>query len=290
MSQERLLDPSLASSFDAIADLYEPVQEALPPNTRWYVVGGLATAALRHPSTTIDTAGVVSTTYEADMPALRPNGTVRDVDILVDAVLEPQTVQQAKEAALTAVAGRLEVSLFGFDNAHEHAADKLSFLSRRVMDQEGQRYHQLGPIRQKVPEESYETWTLELPNGSRVPMLHPVGHVLAYRGRSVSGLRPKDTEKFYDMVYKIFDHEPFKIELADGMFAPWNAFTNAVANIRHGHMPPPELVRPGTSRAELRAMRWQGRLLKIAESHPKIVDICQSPVMQKIFSSAVRAA
>lgn len=284
-----LSDPSFASSFDCISGLQEPLNEALP-NMRWYVVGGLATAALRHPQTIIHAEGTIEATYDADIPAYRPNGTLRDVDILVDAVLDKRTMNHAKSVAQMVLDNRLEVSLFGFDDASAHAADKFSFLSRRVKDAQGQRYHQLGAVKQPVSSESYDPWRLVLPNNKELPVLHPVGHILAYRSRSVSGLRPKDTEKFYEMANKIFTHTAFRQELSEGLFADWNTFANTIAAIRHGRQPRPELLRDNTSRAEIAAMRWQGRLLKTLEAHPKIVDICQSHFMQRIFSSAVRAA
>jgi len=284
-----LADPSLASSFDAISGLQEPLTEALP-DTRWYVVGGLATAALRHPQTVIHPEGVIEATRHADTFVTRPNGTLRDVDILVDDVLAPEIMQHAKRVAEEVVDGRLEVSLFGFDDAVKHAGDKLSFLSRRVRDANGQRYHQLGPVRQPVPSESYEPWKLVLPNKTEVPVLHPVGHLLAYRSRSISGLRPKDTQKFYEMANNIFSQQVFRDELKYGAFASWNQFANTIAAIRHGGKASQEIVPADTPRAEIFAMRWQGRLLKMLEANPKIVDVCQSAFMQRIFSSIVRSA
>ena len=92
------------------------------------------------------------------------------------------------------------------------------------------------------------------------------------------------------MTSKIFAHQALRDELTEGKFASWNQFANTIATIRHGGKPGQEILRDNTSRAEITAMRWQGRLLKVLEANPKVVDICQSSFMQRVFSSAVRAA
>ncbi|MGF7228903.1 MAG: hypothetical protein ACQR33_02850 [Candidatus Saccharibacteria bacterium] len=280
--------------FEVITDMDSALFEALPEGARYFVVGGIATAALVDPETHIDhNERMIFVRKSADISATRPNGTQRDVDILVDAVLTPEQATRAKKAAEEVVDGHLEVSLFGFDNQQTYANERFHFLSRRLMSQNDQRAYQLGPLLQPTPVETYEPWNLVLPNDQLVGVLNPVGHLLAYRMRSVSGLRPKDHEKFGHMHQNIeqsLGSRAFREQLHDGPFASWNAFANAAAAIRIGdpkHIPA-EMLREGTTTTELAVMRWQGRLLRTLESQERLVTFAQGAAMQRALKPLIR--
>lgn len=292
---DRYLAPG-DGSFEAIANLDKALSESLPEQMNYFVVGGIVAAALADPATRIiEDEQVIMASPRSDIAAMRPNGTLRDVDILVDGVLAPDEAAQAKEACEVVVNDRLEVSLFGFDDQETYAQERFHFLSRRLRTPDDQRSYQLGPLLQPTPAESYKPWELVLPSEQRVQVLHPLGQLLAYRMRSVSGLRPKDHEKFGQMhrnIEQALGERAFREQLHDGPFASWNAFANAAAAIRIGdpkHIPA-EMLRDGTTTTELAVMRLQGRLLRTLESHDGLVTIAQGAVAQRVLKSLVRSA
>lgn len=279
--------PYEQTCFNAIADLDEALQDALPDHT-YFVVGGIATAAYRHEQTVFDVATRTATVPpEADMWTHRPNHTLRDVDILVGGMVEPTQAQHAKQAVERAIDNKLEVSLFGFEPYEDTISRRLEPLSHRLQNRAGECFYKMGAVVQEVPSATYEQpWRLVLPNGAAVDALHPVGHALAYEFRSVGGLRGKDREKHTDMT-QIVSQQLGEAALteADAQFASWRQFAQNLEHVRNGSFTQiaPESLRPGASRLELRAMRLMGRALGAAERQERIVSLAQSERMQRML-------
>jgi hypothetical protein len=293
MTVDRLPDIAhFQSSFEAIAGLGAVMEEHLQGEFPHFVVGGIATAALVHPDTVIDvsTRRIIAA-EAADIPTRRPNGTMRDVDVLIGGVVHQSLMQQAKTDIEQATAQSLEASVFSFDAYHSHMHEKSGWISRRLQQTNETVSYQLGPIIQHVQPTSYEPWTLELPKGmGEVSVLNPVGQLAAYAMRSISGIRAKDTEKFAQMRTNILQYRELKNDLHHGPFKEWKQFADTLTAIRRGQPLEYDNIQPGTTRRDIAMLRWRGRLLKMVEQHPFVVDVAQKPGMQKALNTFVRAA
>jgi hypothetical protein len=293
MPIERLPDvATYQSSFEAIANIDAIMEKAVGGDFPYFVVGGIATAALVHPSTIIDTRERrIIAAEAADIPTLRPNGTVRDVDVLVGGVVRQSVMRQAGANIELSTGNSLEASVFGFDLHHNHATERSGWISRRLQQTDETMSYQLGPVIQPVQPTSYEPWTLELPRGlGEVSVLNPVGQMAAYAMRSISGVRPKDAAKFTQMRANVLQHAELKEALYDGAFKEWKQFADTLNAIRAGKPLEHDNIQPGTTKRDIAALRWRGRLLRSVESRSNIVDIAQKPVVQKILNTFVRAA
>jgi hypothetical protein len=277
--------------FNAITDLDEVMHDALPQTT-YFIVGGIATAAYQHEGTFFDPEEQVAyADVAADVPVLRPNKTLRDVDILVASVLDPEESLHAKRVVEKAVDGRLEVSLFGFDPYETTITNRFELLSRRLQNRAGECFYKMGAAVQYVPAETYQQpWQLALPDGARVNALHPVGHTLAYKVRSAGGLRGKDHEKHTAMTQNIAQKlGSTAVAEAEAQFASWREFANTLDQIRSGNYDQLSALslRPDASWLELRALRWQGRTLGALERQERLVSIAQSPLAQRMLKRAI---
>jgi hypothetical protein len=281
----------------AISELDDAMRDSLGPWQRYFVLGGIASGALRHPDTVIDTATrtVIAAEGSGEL-TVRQNGTTRDIDILVDDVLTDETADRVKASVAEATGGALVVSVFGLD-AHtpDTPASRLKntathWVSRRTIDENRTHRYELHPLSQAVPRESYEPWRLYTPDNRVVNIFNPAGHVLAYAMRSVSGVRAKDTDKLYEMTNNVLRHPELKDEIKEGVFRPWLDFAVAVYDMRDNTLPPDSpLIKEGTNRVELAAARWKGKLLHFIEDQERIVDIAQHERIQKLLNFVIRA-
>lgn len=293
MSVEGLQDiSSYQSSYEVIADLDTDMQRHLKGVVPYFVVGGIATAALAHPATVIDCENRrIHAADRSDIATRRHNGTLRDVDILIGSTVTPLLMTEIHQSLTRKIDGRLEVSVFGFDEYAAHASDRRGWISRRLEHDRTDNYYQLGPVIQEVHKESYQPWRLQLPAGlGEVSVLNPVGHLAAYAMRSISGIRAKDTEKFAKMRTNILQHPALQHDLHHGPFKEWKQFADTLTAIRRGQPLEHDNIQPGTTKRDIAQLRWRGRLLKMVEQHPTVVDVAQKPAVQKILNTFVRAA
>lgn len=293
MSVENLQDiGGFQSSYEVIAGLDATMEHRLHDAVPYFVVGGIATAALAHPATVIDCSNRrIVAAEQSDIATRRHNGTLRDVDILIGSTVTPLLMAGIHQDLTNKVDGRLEVSVFGFDDYTTHASDKRGWISRRLEHDRTDNFYQLGPVVQQVNSESYEPWKLQLPKDmGEVSVLHPVGHLAAYAMRSISGIRAKDTTKFSQMRTNILQHPALQHDLHHGPFKEWKQFADTLTAIRHGRPLEHDNIQPGTTKRDIAQLRWRGRLLKMVEKHPTVVDVAQKPVMQKVLNIFVRAA
>lgn len=282
--------------YDAVAELHDAMSQQLFPGEHYYVLGGIATGAIIHPDSVIDHAATtVVAAPDSAVSVWRDNDTKRDVDILVASVLTDSEAFMLKEAAAAAVAGRLTLSLFGVDVYHERLGvperalyTAKDWTSRRTLDERGVHRYELFPLQQAVPSESYEPWRLLMPNGHEVQVLNPAAHMLAYVMRSVSGLRPKDTAKFDDMLRRVTNDPVLMEQIYDGPLRPWFDFAWASHELKNGRLSPDSpLLRPGVSRAELQAFGIKGRALHRVEGNPTIQKLAQSELGAKLLKPIV---
>jgi hypothetical protein len=294
MSQEA----KAVDCYTAIQNLDEAMRGVIPEGAEYFTLGGIVSGALRHPDTRFD-HDVLATYAAPDSPegVLRDNGTRRDVDLLVSAVLTKKEAEAIKEEVARAIDDALVVSVFGLDR-YKPKANRLrrtiavpkSWTSRRTIDDGGVNRYELFPLSQEVPAETYEPWSLVLPSGAKVSTLSPAGHVEAYSMRSISGLRPKDAKKVAAMRGRVESDEIFSEQMHEGMFKPWEEFAQGIRDLRDGLMfEDDSMLRDGTSWIDMYAFGVKGRGLKTAESKDTIVDFAQKEWVQKILNVFVGA-
>lgn len=281
--------------YDVLSEFDAAVRDGMSPGHEYFMLGGVPTAALVHADTVIDkTSQTVVAAPDCAPGLLRENGSRRDIDVLIGTVLGKPDSRKIKSNIIEATGNSLVVSVFGYDKRKE-TSTALSrtlrsgeFLSSRTVDEKGILRYELFPVEQVVPPQSYDPWRLQLPDGSMVQMLHPAGHVLAYRMRSISGLRHKDGSKYHAMRANV---EPlFQPEINDGPFRPWLDFANTLYSIRKGHFVIDSQLVPGTMNGTLRLAQQKAQLLAKLESYTSLVNLVQgNALIQRLANIFVRA-
>lgn len=184
--------------YEVVQELDPAMRTVLEDGQRYFVVGGTAGAALEHPDTHFDhDEGMTYAAPDSDKSIFREeNGTRRDLDVLIDGVLSKEEKQAIHDVVEAATDEQLKISIFGFEphvptmsGMQRFLQGVTTFTSDRTIDQHGVRRIELFPIAQPVQDESFEPYTLVTPQGGTFPTFSPVGHVLAYRTRSITGLR-----------------------------------------------------------------------------------------------------
>ena len=80
--------------YDVIGELDAATHDILAPRQQYYVLGGVATAALKHPVSVFDhQTNRLIAAVDSGESVLRDNDTKRDIDLLV---LDVLTAEQAK--------------------------------------------------------------------------------------------------------------------------------------------------------------------------------------------------
>lgn len=263
--------------YDAINDLDEALTAHLPLESKYFVLGGIATSAIKHPGSEYShSARTVLADHASGDPILRENETVRDVDILVNHILSEDEASKLVAVVEEAVP-ELEVSVFGFESHEELEAKNAAartasaWTSQRTIDQDGAIRYELFPLQQAVQPESFEPWRLETDGGLGVSVLSPPGHLLAYGMRSISGVRYKDTQKLLDMGEKVLADPAFVHEMTDGVFKEWLEFACSIYNLRDG------IARPAhVTATEAAIFKAKSRTLRYLESKEGLIKIAQS--------------
>ncbi len=173
--------------FEAVKDIDTVIRGSLDPSQRYFAVGGIATSAIRHEDTNYDfRQRLVVPSPEAADPILRENSTTRDIDLIIADVIEDEQAEEIVKRVSEVTP--LVVSVFGLDKYRPPSkAIKLvntatDWTSRRTADEDGNIRLELFPLTQVLQPESFDPWTLELPETDRaLSVLSPPGHMLAYR-------------------------------------------------------------------------------------------------------------
>lgn len=189
-------------------------------------VGGLVTDALLMPTTRIDNdARMIVVDSDSVIPTLRPNGTVKDIDLLAFTA-NHSAVKEGLDAVSDVVAQnypRTSVSLSGYDTGHHEG--HFQFVTRTVYQNDATVALSMGAIRQEIPrwhlEDSWSLWY----GDAYMNILHPAAHLASYKVRSITGVRPKDADKVRALQARLQDELPPE-EL--NMYDVWGQFAETV--------------------------------------------------------------
>ncbi len=281
--------------FDVLQDLDTFMRDQLPDGEPYYVLGGIPSKALCDPDTWIDTdKHQVLASEQSDPSIFRDKGSRRDVDIFLGGVHEKIFNYQVKNAVSKLIGKQLKVSVSSF-SARETTETNgqfrfglMDWIADRTIDEDGVYRYELHPLEVAVDPSSYEPWELVTPQGSALSIFHPIGHVLAYRMRSVSGLRHKDREKVPEMEENVFESPELGKEMEDGIFREWKLFADAMAALRSGRFWNPDLKREGINIFDPVAFWAKSHILSGLEHFDVVVDLAQrgSPekVLDKLFN------
>jgi hypothetical protein len=278
--------------FDVLGDVDAAVREVLTPDQPYYVLGGIATAAIKDPDSVFDhqTSRLIAS-REANEPVIRENGTRRDIDVLVLDVLSEDQATKVKLAISVAVGKSLVVSTFGL-NWHEESSKLASvgnlfsdWTSKRTLDEHGKLRYELQPLEQEVPRESFSPWALELPNGDEVAILNPAAHMLAYYMRSISGLRVKDQAKVEIMRQRILTDPLFVEQVHDGPLKSWVSFADDIAKL--GNKGDARELGYDLGRVTTFVAHQKSKMLRFFESNETIVKHAQKGILQAMLKPFV---
>jgi len=184
------------------------------------LMGGVGSAALMHPGTHFDdVSGYLETSrdFTTDNPKLglaRENGTPRDLDTLVVSQ-DPNIIQAVADVAEQTIGNRLQVEVFGLQPGLKlYDQTSSPFGIRALKTVLSDRYvcgdalkKSIFPFAVDLDPDALRPWTLVV-DGQQWPTLGPGATLLNYLTRSISGLRPKDTDKFHDMAANVFNKLP----------------------------------------------------------------------------------
>lgn len=276
--------------YDFIGNI-NPVLRAEMGDRKFYVVGGIVTSILLDNETVIDEENKTTVARSnINLSNYRSDGSKRDLDIVFLDKLVPKERKHLKKVIATAIDNRLVPSVFDLkdykENRNHVKANLLDWLSKRTIDENGIIRYELFPLSQEVCQESFDQWFFKVANSdSKTPMLHPVGHVLAYKTRSIYGVKHKDQAKVSDMFDKIINLSPnFKYEAESGIFKDWRHFAELIETLNREHS-----SENSVKLVDFLAFRLKSRILSSLESNPKIVTLSYSNFINRILETIIHS-
>ena len=163
------------------------------------VVGGLGLHAVTN-AAEIDWGNhVVYLPGGVCLPRLRENGTVRDLDTLVQST-DKAVVKSCRQEIADAIGDKLVVSAFGLNPYEKNRRGIFDFVGDRYVDNEGRLYWRLGGIETEIPSASLDQWLVKRDGETVCAVLNPIAQLGAYGCRSITGWRPKDKEKVEELI------------------------------------------------------------------------------------------
>lgn len=167
------------------------------------VVGGLGLHAVTNAAEIDWDNHVVYLPSGAYLPCLRENGTVRDLDTLVQNT-DKTVVKGCRQEIADAIGDKLVVSAFGLNPYEKNRRGIFDFVGDRYVAVEGEEesrlYWRLGGIETEIPSASLDQWLVKKDGETVCAILNPIAQLGAYGCRSITGWRPKDTEKVEELV------------------------------------------------------------------------------------------
>jgi len=180
------------------------------------IIGGVNTAALEHPETVIDVENKEIIAPESlHLPTYRADGTLRDLDILVQSD-DKTSINHVDKLAKQIIGDSLDVSAFGYKSGEilesqiKHPFGFIAlktFLSDRYCMSDETMQKALFPFAVEMDQASLETWSL-LVGDTVIPVPNPAISAINYTNRSISGVRPKDRAKIDRMTDVVFNKAP----------------------------------------------------------------------------------
>lgn len=171
---------------------------------------------------------------------MRGDGTVKDVDLVIFSN-NRQTYIEARNTfaawARTAKAENIPFPQISVEAAYHPGWPKRNrlkqFVSAFEVDGKGHLALTFGNVRQQIPHESIEPWTVILENGTRLTTFNPVAHRLCYQLRVPSGIKPKDRNKMPTLLE--FAQKTIAAGLVLGinyvtMYQPWITYIDKLQN------------------------------------------------------------
>lgn len=294
--------------YDTIKHVPDALSRAT--NHEAWVVGGIVIAGLSGDAQFSPETKQIKVDPETDLPVWRelvsPRDrlTRRDLDIVVGGVLGRKEARRIYRDVRDAVDNLMPVSIFSFQNSYPSILTsaeraKLSatrFVSERTVDADGRTYMEMFPLRVEVPKEIYESWSMLLPNGADLPVMHPLTTLMNYGGRSIAGLRPKDVKKcnnvrdtlLGDIVTPDAELKPHQIvfrrqqkEHFDTL-ADYNEAVTSIASNGKASKVSPELLHPDARISDLQRARRRAQVVRTGERFPSVVSFFQQDGIQRI--------
>lgn len=180
-----------------------------------FMLGGLGMAALTHPRVQFDEANKVIAVPDLYIPSVRPDGTLRDVDLMVATTDTNRTLEV--EAGLRAtLQGKLSLAVCNIANGQSITRDTKhpfsprtavkGFTSNRYThpDIPGQHVRYIFPFMAPLDNAHFEQWQVEVADVKLcLPVPPPASVLTNYLVRSVIGRRPADDEKVKAAAYML---------------------------------------------------------------------------------------
>lgn len=187
-------------------DMHTHMSEML--RVPYAVAGGIGVTAVLL-SNAIDWSNeAIVLSPDAQLPNIRDNGTRRDADVLICSV-DDADIKQGKTTLQDAIGDDVVVSAFGL-LPYEKRSHWLSFVGDRYLqgdsidDPNAALFYRTCSVETEIPMGSILPWPVVMNDEVVCATLSPIAHLGAYKNCSVSGLRPKDRQKFEELRYKIF--------------------------------------------------------------------------------------
>lgn len=175
----------------AECDFHDRMKDRKVP---YNVVGGLGLHAVTNAAEIDWDNHVVHLHNGVCLPRLRDNGTVRDLDTLVQST-DKAVVKNCRQEIADAIGDKMVVSAFGLNPYEKNRRGIFDFVGDRYVDDEGRLYWHLGGIETEIPLASLDQWLVKRDGETVCAILNPVAQLGAYLNRSAAGLRPKDEKK-----------------------------------------------------------------------------------------------
>lgn len=223
------------------------------------VVGGLGLHAVTHAKEIDWDNHIVRVNSDAYLPTIRDNGTVRDLDTLVQSPDKDEVVAY-RRVMESAISDQLVVSAFGLRPYDTNQRGILDFVGDRYIDKAGQLYWRLSGIGTAIPTESLEPWLVEK-DGIVCNILNPVAQLGAYMNRSITGVRPKDEAKLQELTNIVMPHGKDS-DIPKGYQEQYFAFVEQAEKLRR-------------ARKRLGWIGLKASVLSLLEKHPTMVELAQ---------------
>ena len=172
---------------------------------QYIIVGGLGLHAVTNAEKIDWGERVVTVGNDTDLPRLRENGTIRDLDTLVCSV-DADVIDEYKKTIVRAIGSEVVASVFGLRRYEENRRGLLDFTGGRYSDDKGNLFWRLSGIETQLPRESIDPWQIKRDDEVICNILNPVAQLGAYMNRSITGIRPKDEEKVARLRQVIMPH------------------------------------------------------------------------------------
>lgn len=226
-------------------DIINPfTKEVISEKIPFQLLGGLGSAAILESTTSYDIENrQIITNDPLYIASKRPNGSLRDVDVLVLSS-KGEDIKKVETIAQETIQN-LEVNVFGLHQETEinlmqrNLLSKVAILGavsdRYLIGDDNQLtdkgfYKAIFPFGVRAPKEALETWHLINNNHEPVPVPNPAMMILNNTTRSIAGLRHKYDQKITVMTDNLLRNDPKLIDwMIDG---PGSSHLSLAASLR----------------------------------------------------------